>query len=97
MFTDRERRAYHDNAGGCPWNTKEDGCLMKPNQAITAHGKILYGECGEPEECGVLYWLKALGLLKLGVYELAMPKDPAPNISDDIPTNHNTRLNGAGN
>ena len=86
-FTDHERALYHANAGDCPANLL-DACTAKPAE----------GKCMEPEGCPMWYWLKATGLLKLGVYPVVLPKTPPAQISaSGGGINHNNRLNGAGN
>ncbi|KKN33863.1 hypothetical protein LCGC14_0799430 [marine sediment metagenome] len=83
QLNDKERAAFHNHTAQCPCSTGKN-----PNNPVCSAN--VSQTCGEPEDCPMLYWLKVLGLLKLGVYELGLPTEPAP-------VNHNTRLNSAGN
>lgn len=70
------------------FNDRERGLFNKVHTACPAHepGKCaatMDGKCSTPEACPVMFWLKATGLLKLGVYEITLPKTPEPHLVGD--------------
>jgi len=87
MFKDRERDLFHANQAGCP--------AHEPGKCGATKGGM--GKCDTPDDCPILFWLQATGLLKLGVYPLALPKAPPDEIGPSTSAeNHNNKLNGAG-
>lgn len=90
MFRDQERDLFHGNLTGCPAHSAGSCSATKVSKGDMS-------KCDNPEDCPIMYWLKVTGILKLGIFPMDLPKDPAPASAPGASEiNQNNRLNGAG-